>query len=101
MKIIIKLPIITIRGETTEAQKTTKTLIKSNSNQQLKYTNFDFQVKILKIIPQKNNENEIDTKICYEIDIQNDDQPIINRFEKTGMYQLLFPIKLYKQKKYE
>lgn len=92
--------IITIRGETAEAKKTTKTLIKSNSNQQLKYTNFDFQVKILKIISQKNDENENNPKICYEIDIQ-EEKPFITKYEKTGMYQLLFPIKMYEQKKNE
>jgi hypothetical protein len=93
--------IITIRGETVEGEKSTKIDIKLNSNQILKYTNFDFQVKILKIIPKKNNENENDPKICYEIDIQNDDKPIINKNEKTGMYQLLFPIKMYEQEIYE
>ena len=85
--------IITIKGKTEEINKSDKTIIESIQNE-LKYMNFDFQVKILKFISNKEN----DGKIFYEIDIQ-DENPVINKDENKGIYQLLFPIKLYEKEK--
>ena len=85
--------IILIKGETKEGRVSPKTIIKLNNNE-LKYTDFEFQVKIKKIIPYKNKE-EYEPKKCYTIDIQDEEKYIFNKNEKIGKYELLFPIKLY------
>jgi hypothetical protein len=87
--------IISIKGETKENRKQDKTLIKLNGNE-LKYSDFEFQVKIKKIIPYK-NKNGFDPKKCYEIEFQDEEKYDYNKNEKIGKYELLFPIKLYER----
>ena len=87
--------IISIKGETKENRKQHKTLIKLNGSE-LKYSDFEFQVKIKKIIPYK-NKNGFDPKKCYEIEFQDEEKYDYNKNEKIGKYELLFPIKLYER----
>ena len=53
----------------------------------LNYSEFDFQVVI-------DNRKEIKNKKYY-INIENDDEPIRNSDENSGIHSLLFPINLY------
>ena len=77
--------IITIKGETEEINKESKEEVKLSKNE-LKYSKFDFQVKIKKINEIKGKKMDI---------IFESEKPLINREEKLGIYQLLFPLELF------
>lgn len=88
--------IISIKGETKESRGQQKTLIKLNDNE-VKYSDFEFQVKIKKIIPYK-TKTGLDPKRCYEIEFQDEEKcDFINKNSNIGKYELLFPIKLYEK----
>ena len=78
--------IITIKGEIEEIIKINNEKVYGN----LKYSQFEFQVKIEQFISNKNINDE---NKYFEIEIKN--EPVKEEDLECGIYTYLFPIKLY------
>ena len=90
--------LITINGNVEEIESSEETLKQDNksknTNGNLKYSEFYFQVIIDKYIPFKNKEEKVEEKKEYNItEILNQQNPEIISDETYGIYKLIYPVK--------